>query len=41
MIEMEQILNISLQHYIFLGLLIFSIGLLTVMTKEGVLIVLS
>lgn len=40
MMGVEYIFDVSLQHYLFLGFLLFSIGLLVVMMKRNLLIVL-
>lgn len=37
---MEYFFEVTLQHYIFLGLLIFCIGLLVTMVKQNLLIIL-
>ncbi len=40
MMGIEYIFDVSLQHYLFLGFFLFSVGLLVVMVKKNLLIVL-
>ncbi len=40
MIELSSLLEVSLGHYIFLGLFLFAVGLLTIMLRKNMIVML-